>query len=130
MIKILDKEFTLDNGERFYQYHNSIYCELPEKQGGIFKPLCSMDIYGDITARTSYKDVFPLYCIDKMALLIKKATLEAWRQPTPQEIRFGHGAIHYKDMPVSLWLKHCPHGGFPSLKTWVKCPHDGLRYYR
>ena len=47
------------------------------------------------------------------------------RQPTAAEVRFGHGAIHYKDFDRELWLK--PDG---TLKKWVVCPFDGLRYYR
>lgn len=49
----------------------------------------------------------------------------AHRNPTPSEIRFGHGATHYKDFILSDWLHK--DGG---LKKWIKCPHDGLRYYR
>lgn len=78
------------------------------------------------------------------------------RQPTKNEIRFGHGAIHHKDMPVSLFesfivagkTKHATieeakeHaqsifqkcGAIVSIerhvKKWTVCPIDGLRYYR
>lgn len=52
-------------------------------------------------------------------------TLTAWRKPTPAEIRFGHGATHYKDFPRELWEKKDG-----SLKFWTVCPYDGLRYYR
>jgi len=53
-------------------------------------------------------------------------TLTAHRQPTQSEIRFGHGATHYKEFDIeALWLK--PDG---TLKAWIKCPDDGLRYYR
>lgn len=52
-------------------------------------------------------------------------SITAHRNPTPLEIRFGHGATHYKDFPRKLWVK--PDG---SIKLWTVCPHDGLRYYR
>lgn len=51
--------------------------------------------------------------------------LTAHRNPTRAEIRFGYGAIHYKDLPRILFTK--PDG---SLKRWTTCPIDGLRYYR
>lgn len=49
----------------------------------------------------------------------------AHRNPTAYEIKFGEGAIHYKEFPVELW-KH--KNGKP--KQWIKCPVDNLRYYR
>lgn len=52
-------------------------------------------------------------------------SITAHRKPTPAEIRFGYGATHYKDFPRSVWLK--PDG---SLKQWIVCVIDGLRYYR
>ena len=45
------------------------------------------------------------------------------RPPTPGEIKFGHGATHYKDFTISQMLKK--DGGF---KARVKCPIDGLVY--
>ena len=48
------------------------------------------------------------------------------RKPTPAEIRFGHGATHYKDF--SDEVARNPRTG--RLKKWLKCPYDGLRYYR
>lgn len=47
------------------------------------------------------------------------------RNPTAAEIRFGEGAIHYKDFEYSKLRKLDG-----TLKLWVKCPYDGLRYYR
>lgn len=52
-------------------------------------------------------------------------TITGHRRPTQAEINFGYGATHYKEFPVSLW-KH-PDG---RPKRWIKCPEDGLRYYR
>lgn len=46
------------------------------------------------------------------------------RNPTKYEIKFGYGAIHYREFPLSIWVK--PDG---SLKKWIKAD-DGLRYYR
>jgi len=51
--------------------------------------------------------------------------ITAHRPPTPYEIKFGHGATHYKDFELWLWLK--PDG---KLKKWIKAQDDGLRYYR
>lgn len=80
----------------------------------------------------------------------------AHRNPTKAEIRFGHGATHYKDMPRSLFetfivagkkrfftmdeANDCANDIFKKtrclvsiekhLKKWIVCPIDGLRYYR
>jgi hypothetical protein len=47
------------------------------------------------------------------------------RNPTKSEIKFGYGATHYKDFPMEMCIKKDG-----KLKKWLKCPHDGLRYYR
>jgi hypothetical protein len=47
------------------------------------------------------------------------------RNPTKSEIKFGHGATHYKDFPMDL----CINIKTGKLKKWLKCPQDGLRYY-
>jgi len=47
------------------------------------------------------------------------------RKPTQGEISFGEGATHWKTFPASKVTK--PDG---SLKSWVVCDIDGLRYYR
>ena len=47
------------------------------------------------------------------------------RNPTAGEIRFGHGAIHYKDFSEADIIN--PKNG--EYKKWLKCPQDGLRYY-
>jgi hypothetical protein len=47
------------------------------------------------------------------------------RSPTMAEIKFGYGAIHYKEFDRELWVK--PDG---TLKQWIVCPFDGLRYHR
>jgi len=49
-----------------------------------------------------------------------------WRKPTPAEIKFGHGAIHYRTFPA---LKCC-HKNTRILKSWFTSKDDGLRYYR
>lgn len=50
------------------------------------------------------------------------------RQPTTWEINFGEGATHYKDFTFAQAFKWSAAGW--DLKKWVKCPIDGLRYYR
>lgn len=52
-------------------------------------------------------------------------TLTLHRNPTPYEIRFGEGAVHYKDFDRELLVKRDG-----TLKAWVVCPHAALRYYR
>jgi hypothetical protein len=47
------------------------------------------------------------------------------RDPTRTEVRMGYGARHYKTFPRALW-EH-PNG---KPKKWIKCPQDGLRYFR
>lgn len=47
------------------------------------------------------------------------------RNPTPSEIKFGYGATHYKDFILGDVIKQCG-----AVKSWIVCPHDGLRYYR
>ena len=46
------------------------------------------------------------------------------RKPTTAEIKFGHGATHYKDFTLSQCTKK--DGNY---KKWLVCPVDGLRYY-
>lgn len=48
------------------------------------------------------------------------------RNPTESEVRFGHGATHYRDFPV----EDCcfPKSRVP--KRWFVAADDGLRYYR
>ena len=48
------------------------------------------------------------------------------RQPTESEIRFGHGATHYRDFTV----EECCIPGTRFIKRWLKASDDGLRYYR
>lgn len=48
------------------------------------------------------------------------------RPPTQAEIRFGHGATHYRDFSPD----ECCHAGTRILKRWFVAQDDGLRYYR
>lgn len=47
------------------------------------------------------------------------------RKPTESEIKFGHGATHYKDFKV----KDCKKKD-GTIKKRLKCPIDGLTYTR
>lgn len=47
------------------------------------------------------------------------------RPPTPSEIKFGEGAIHYAEFTAFVCFK-----ANGELKKWLKSPFDGLRYYR
>jgi hypothetical protein len=51
--------------------------------------------------------------------------VEYRRPPTPGEIRFGHGATHYRTFP----LDQCCLPGSRILKRWFIAADDGLRYY-
>lgn len=53
------------------------------------------------------------------------AEVEYHRPPTPGEVRFGHGATHYRTFPV----EEACHPGTRVLKRWFVAD-DGLRYYR
>lgn len=65
-----------------------------------------------------------------MSLPVRQDVLEAnkpitfHRKPTQAEIKRGYGAIHYKDFDLDICLK----SDF-SVKRWLVCPVDGLRYY-
>lgn len=48
------------------------------------------------------------------------------RNPTPSEIRFGYGAIHYAVFTV----EEACYPGTRIAKRWFVSPYDGLRYYR
>lgn len=48
------------------------------------------------------------------------------RPPTASEVRFGHGATHYRDFAP----EECCHKGTRILKRWFVARDDGLRYYR
>lgn len=66
-----------------------------------------------------------------MSLPVRKDVIDSgkpityWRNPTKGEINRGYGAIHYKDIEQEYCLKHDL-----SLKKWLVCPYDGLRYFR
>lgn len=47
------------------------------------------------------------------------------RNPTIGEIKFGEGAIHYKDFDRET----CWNYKKDQPKKWLYCPFDGLRYY-
>ena len=53
-----------------------------------------------------------------------KKTIEYWRHPTPFEIKFGEGAIHWLEVPIELVRKTDG-----TLKKWF-IGKDGLRYNR
>ena len=52
-------------------------------------------------------------------------TLTYHRKPTKGEIKFGHGATHYKDFDISFCRK-----ADGTIKKRLKCPIDGLIYTR
>lgn len=81
--------------------------------------------------------------------------ITAHRNPTPAEIKFGYGAIHYADFDREQFeVFLCNGRKFPDiesakrhadavfsrtgnivsieskLKKWIVSPFDGLRYYR
>jgi hypothetical protein len=52
---------------------------------------------------------------------VKKLTY--YREPTAWEIKFGYGAIHYKEFSVERSLN-----AFGHIKKKIKCTEDGLIY--
>lgn len=50
------------------------------------------------------------------------------RNPTKGEIKFGHGAIHYRDFPIEQILK-TDMFGLKRFKNWFVSKDDNLRYY-
>ena len=62
------------------------------------------------------------YCLYPRLLPTDPVTYH--REPTAGEIKFGHGATHYKDFEAQNCMTK-----FNRLKEWLICPHDGLRYY-
>lgn len=53
-------------------------------------------------------------------------TVTYHRAPTAAEIRFGHGATHYRDFTP----QECCFPGTRIAKKWLRAKDDGLRYYR
>lgn len=79
---------------------------------------------------TFYKKVAQnlTYNINRMKLKnqsIINGLVEYHRNPTNSEIKFGEGAMHYKDFDIAFCLN-----GDGNLKKWLVCPIDKLRYYR
>ena len=56
---------------------------------------------------------------------MKETFITYTRKPTESEIKFGHGATHYKDFNRKQCTK--PNG---DIKKRLKCPIDGLIYTR
>jgi len=54
----------------------------------------------------------------------KPETLTYWREPTKEEIKFGHGAIHYRNFDFESCFDE---NGFQ--KDKVRASDDGLIYY-
>jgi hypothetical protein len=48
-----------------------------------------------------------------------------WRPPTEWEIKFGEGALHYRDFTADEIGRNRK----GELKQWFKANDDGLRYY-
>ena len=62
---------------------------------------------------------------------MKSKTITYSRKPTAAEIKFGHGARHYKDFPYWQCVADGKHYGIPvKLKKRIKCKVDGLIYTR
>jgi hypothetical protein len=55
---------------------------------------------------------------------VKEELYGYWRQPTKGELKFGEGAIHWRDFKI----EECGKADF-TLKKWF-IADDGLRYYR
>lgn len=62
--------------------------------------------------------------IHSSQIICKPKTLEYWRRPTKQEIKFGYGALHYRELDFE---KCFDENGYLKLK--VRLNDDGLIYY-
>ena len=124
---------------------------LKDKDGGIFAYFPESEWVGNF--KTSYAHIgqhsacspeyaaeckeaaFNEYCHDLLPELIGQGytdlkilntqPIEYHRQPTKSDIVFGHGAMHYREFPLS----ECVNPKTGDLKKWLKAD-DGLRYYR
>ena len=56
---------------------------------------------------------------------VQTRIFEYHRKPTNYEIKFGHGATHYKSFDESFCMKKDG-----TIKKRLKCPLDGLIYTR
>lgn len=56
--------------------------------------------------------------------VMNKQTIEAHREPTQGEIKFGEGATHWLTVALSCILNKKG-----NIKKWFIYPKDGLRYY-
>ncbi len=56
--------------------------------------------------------------------VMNKQTIEAHREPTKAEIKFGEGATHWLTVALSETLNKKG-----DIKKWFINPYDGLRYY-
>lgn len=65
------------------------------------------------------------YCRD-LPVLPEYHSCTYHRPPTQSEIKFGHGATHYRDFKI----EDCCHKGKRIKKAWFVASDDGLRYYR
>lgn len=65
--------------------------------------------------RVGYKDL----------QIMNNQTITYHRPPTEAEIKFGHGATHYREFP----LFSCVNPKTGDFKKWLKADNDGLRYY-
>lgn len=54
---------------------------------------------------------------------VQTRVIEYSRKPTASEIKFGHGATHYKTFDESMCTKKDG-----TIKKRLKCPIDGLIY--
>jgi len=101
-------------------YHLSVEIDLPI----LGKSNFSRNYYQttEIAATKRFKE----YVKRMVRVTYDEKKIELYRNPTEGEIKFGHGATHYKDFWVSEVINYKTF----KLKQWVKCPYDGLRYYR
>ncbi len=54
----------------------------------------------------------------------KPKTIKYWRNPTKEEIKFGYGALHYREFN----FENC-FDAYGNLKLRIKASDDGLIYY-
>ncbi len=60
---------------------------------------------------------------NKLKVIADVKVVTYHRKPTPEEIKFGHGATHYRDFDIADCLK-----ANGTIKKLIVAKDDGLRY--
>ncbi len=104
-----------------YQVKETIYFNREHFKGRRFIVVDEngMDVFGEhFTFREAQKEAKRLLIDEHIGDI-----LTYHRPPTPYEMKFGHGATHYKDFGPAQFIRKDG-----AIKKRLKCPIDGLIY--